>query len=779
MRPDRARSASSDDVFERPEKSDPTFDVFLAFNSRDETATRSAHLIFDALEAEEKRVWVDWEDATGGDAPDEIMVDGITDSRCCAMLWGPEGLGNWQGRYELKFALGKSVKDPSYRLFAVRLPGSEEELPDALGISNFADLREGFDDDRLTEDGLVELLKVVDRKSPRKIKAEREARRVKARTSDDPRPRRALLIGVGKYSDEGLSDLLGPSADVAELQKVLESAHLPRSEKWKVTVCPDLESAEFETTLSDFFLDEDLRDGVALFYYSGHGRVHSNDSYLCTTNTKTNNISWTAMAATKIVDLVENCPAASKIVIVDCCQAAALVTNAYRRLGDDAAVILATHGQAEDSATESEPSPFTRELIDVFGDARAYGGAGLSTGDLLAALERRGQKPWTNQAFSRTVLLAAPAGRPEPPPKQPAAGFAIELATATPDDDRLPLVRQLALLLDGLFAVARDEPEIPTAMVRETMDILATELRRLTRDQFQEADDAPGAGDEPPKPCAVSFADDDTRHLLADLPWEYLALCGKPGKQRRAASERLVRPPIAVERLFHVPATKGGGAARPQLQHVVLFSSLRPATNEDVHPLTSATAAQLSVKPELVLSANWSDFSLAPDNADVVILQVPVWLEDEDAKVVFASTRPEDGPDDRASTHVISQLRDRSALTLCLIETVADDPHRHSPAAVRQLADSLAEEIKRPVVAICHSGAYANCVRSYPNADTFLAQLVRKLEADWSLDHAAHAAREGVVRSLGLKDPSIIGFPVVMRPVEREVAAGERAIPRR
>jgi hypothetical protein len=760
----------SDEVERAPDEA-PEYDVFLAYNSQDEVAVDSAKVIFDALEANGRKVWYDRKDAVVGDRSDEIMVGGIERSRTCAMLHGPHGLGRWQKGFELSLALQRSIDDPTTRVFAVLLPGSEghKTLPKGLQFQHILNLTEGFTDRGLSDDGLRELVAAVEGKSLREMEEAREAHDVGPAgdlPEAGPRKSRALLVSVSKYVDQKLRDLHGPPFDAHELQAALEGARMARGSEWQVTPCAEPDIDTLGKNLQEFFLDEDLRGGTALFFYSGHGVVHSGDSYVCATDTDTTSISWTAMPATRIVDLVRKCPAQSKVIILDCCHAATIVSSAYETLGDDVAVVLASRGQAED-APVSGPSPFTSGVVEAFGDARTDAERPLTIGHLLEALGRHGERPWTNSSFAGDIVLAARAERAEPPPKERDPAISIRVAPADPTDVRLPLVRQLAATLDGLLAIAREERQVPTSTVRDTMYVLAEELRRLTGDQLHDLEAVLQlAPDELPKTCAVSFAEGATGEIV-ELPWEYLGLCG---------SERRGAPMISIERLFEAPVTKYAGTQ--EIQKVVLFSSLEAGAEESVHPLTAATQAQLELSPEdVVPRAKWSQFTGAPD-ADVVALQAPVWLKDGNLKVVFAGPRAGE-PNDVDAVHAKTFLQQRPALSWLLIETIADDPHYRSALAVRKLADYLASQAKRPVVALCHSPAYLTALRENPNATTFLGQLIDKLRARWPLDHAAYAARESVVSSLGLNDSSIIGFPVVLRPVERTAPVSERPAARR
>jgi hypothetical protein len=741
---------------ERAPAVEVSFDVFLAYNSKDKDAVRHTQLIWEALEKNDARAWIDARDVIVGNAPTVEMAAGLEASKSSAILHGREGLGRWQNGFEMLVARKLAVTKEDYRLIPVLLPGSTENLPIELQVSSTLDLREDFSDEGLTEEGLLKLLAAV--------KGETLRARIEAQRRADRGRSRALLVGVSTYSGPQLKRLHGPLNDVDEFERALKEAEMPHGREWAITKCTNPDIEELRTALHRFFTDEAASGDTALFYYSGHGLVDEKDSYLCATNSDLDDRDWTTIPAEQIAQVVKKCAANAKVVILDCCHAARIKATAYNELEGDVAVIVASRGPAQDSDVVSEPSPFTSALVRVMGDPNAYGDAGLTVGGLLTALRRRGHEPWTNSRAGRQIGLAVRAGRSESPPARAARAMSIEIGAAAVPDDRLPLVKELVATLDALLAIPTEEGQMPTPIVSRGMQVLADEFRVvLTDEQWSALQAGPN---ERPETCAVRFADMNARLRLGDLPWEYLALHGRSATPEQLLEE--ATPNVSIERVFAVPGTKQAGSG--VIQKVALFSSLGSAGDSDLHVLTDATKRHVQTLGLLsdadVAEAIWGVFRTAPDDADTIILQAPVRIEDNTAKVVFASdaTRANPVPADS----VAKELSRRTTLTRLFIETVATDSRTQPALAVRRLAQLLASRLKRPVVAICHSRAYLNCLRQHPEATVFLAELLRELDRGSALDRAAQVARDNVVSSLGLNDPAVIGFPIVIRPVEQE-----------
>ncbi len=285
------------------------------------------------------------------------------------------------------------------------LPGAEpKKLPLPLRRGSRADLRNEYvRRTGLTEAGRLELRAAVTAESRRR------PGRLKAADAAAGR-HRALLIGVSKYDDRELINLSGPRNDISNVKKALGDVGAPRGGDWESTLLPDPQLLELVTGLTKF-LDDGTSADTLLVYYSGHGHIGADDSYICARNTvvDANQLSFTAVRATQIAAWLTAGSAASTVVILDCCNAAPIEASAYDKLDESVAVVLASHGPVGDAAAASESSPFTQNLISVLRDTDAYGPEGLTVGDILTALERLDETPSTNANCGRSILLTRPS----------------------------------------------------------------------------------------------------------------------------------------------------------------------------------------------------------------------------------------------------------------------------------------------------------------------------------------------------------------------------------
>jgi len=746
-----------------------SYHVFLAYNSQDEDANSRTRIICAALSRSELNVWFDKNSVRRGQPSVNEMRDGLTSSKCCFMLQGANGLGRWQDGFELKMAIELTVTR-RLLLCPVLLPGAQEsDLPLELQQFSRIDLRDGFDGDKLTDDSLIELLATAHGQSPDEFQRERAAVQTAALTGRS----RALLVGVSTYSDPSLKKLHGPHHDVEQLRHALQDVEAPVGDEWEVVPCDDdPDYKTLRTALEDFFTAEDADLDTVLFYYSGHGILDRDDSYVCATDTDAKHPSLRAISARQIAEFVSVCKAASKIVILDCCHAARLEDPEFDALEetDAAAVILATRGPADDASVVSETSPFTRNLIGVLGDANSFRQGGLNVGDLRRALEARGEQPWTNKHCADDIVVATRPAQLGAPAEKAPPEVTLEISANLIDEDRLPLVQQLTAALDGLLALAPAQTEVPP-VVCETVDMLAHELARLVpSEQLKLVDDVLGRGSELPPTCCVRFSDDHARSKLRDLPWEYLTVhpsaAGGPDRVR-----------MGVVRVFPVAGTKQAVRAAPQ--RVAVLSSYGGFEDEPRRLLPVETAKQLK-KLGVALDEDpepltWPQFRGSPDKADVVVLQAPLRLDGDEVKMLFVGASARE-PKPTSWTEVANVLERRRALTWLLIETVADDSRSRSAFAVRRLALELATKLARPVVGICHTSAYLSCLEEKPPGTAFTAHLLWQLNAGQSLERAAAAARREVSSSFGIDDPAVVGMPIVMRPVVEEPLPAQRPV---
>ena len=125
----------------------PEFDVFLSHNSKDKPAVEQ---IARVLQEQGIVPWLDiWCLTPGGDWQMEL-AEGVRACRTCAVFMGPNSVGAWSGM-EVRLALDRAAKEPSFRCFLVLLPGVPKPfdttgLPPFLTTYTWVDLSGGIDD---------------------------------------------------------------------------------------------------------------------------------------------------------------------------------------------------------------------------------------------------------------------------------------------------------------------------------------------------------------------------------------------------------------------------------------------------------------------------------------------------------------------------------------------------------------------------------------------------------------------------------------------------------
>jgi TIR domain len=135
-----------------------SFDVFLSHNSKDKAAVRDLkqQLIGCSLTA-----WLDEDELQPGIPWQQLLEDGIHQSRSIAVLIGSDGLGPWEDE-EMQAALRLAVADKR-PVIPVLMPGAaaQPKLPMFLGNRTWVDLRNGF-----AKDGLSKLVWGITGKKP-------------------------------------------------------------------------------------------------------------------------------------------------------------------------------------------------------------------------------------------------------------------------------------------------------------------------------------------------------------------------------------------------------------------------------------------------------------------------------------------------------------------------------------------------------------------------------------------------------------------------------------
>ncbi len=774
--------------------------AFLTYNSKDLQAAAQVRSIEEMLTRAGLKTWLDKEDAIPGDDPADQMANALEHSHCAVFFLGGEGFGRWQDGLEYRLALARRVTD-QLRVFAVLLPGSvgAEAIPGALqAIGTYVDLRNEFVDGQLTSQGFLLLRAGVERKTPREL-SERDSRQAPtASPADDatapgaPGCRRALLVGISDYGPELKGRLNGPLTDIDRLAEALTALEAgPDEQAWTVDSRSDLTKDQLSDALRQIFSDDASENDTRLFYFSGEGFVDlDGTSYLCTVDTNPNQAFNSAVSAGEVRARVSSCSAREKIVILDCCRGKPLTADPYRNLGPGIAVFGASVGEARAADSETDLSPFTEALLAAMSGPRSPDETTLTVGDLLDRLSMAERSPWTNDGLDRDIVLATQARAPAPRESELADDFKVSI-TSVQGIERLPVLRQLSVVLDNLLAVADDRRKIPCAVVGETIRLLGNELADLALGERRDELTREICSSDPQNPVRVSVAFDPGTHSeLRDLPWEYLGFCDPvqvpdPVDPGALPDIRDLRP---VERLLQGSRTKHAGNATPQ--RGVLFCALQPDSQQsDRHALLESFESQypkakLRLGVEVFRPATWRQFRTNPTGADLVILQARIRMRGGMAQVGFGSPGGE-----LADTREIDLLNTVAdpvgeltlpwrALTWLVVETIAEDPTWQAPLATRRFAHNLAQRCQRNVVAICHPPAYRRCLRDGPGDDTFLDMFVRNLARGRPLGQAAYGARQAALAALQV-DGSVIGIPIVIRPEWRpeKTASDSKRVP--
>lgn len=125
----------------------PAFDVFLSHSNKDKPDVRALR---DRLLAHQLTVWFDEDELRPGIPWQQLLEDGILQSRSVAVVVGPSGAGPWETE-EMRAALQLAVDDRQTLrpVIPVLLRGAHKPaLPLFLRSRTWVDLGEGDDDEK-------------------------------------------------------------------------------------------------------------------------------------------------------------------------------------------------------------------------------------------------------------------------------------------------------------------------------------------------------------------------------------------------------------------------------------------------------------------------------------------------------------------------------------------------------------------------------------------------------------------------------------------------------
>src|SRR5215510_10699150 len=123
------------------------YDVFLSHHSGDKPQVEA--LAARLEDEEELKPFLDKWHLIPGEPWQEAIEEALDQSKTCAVFLGPTGLGSWENE-EMRVALDERVRNKSFRVIPVLLPGAEPKdkntLPRFLSRLTWVDFRTGLDD---------------------------------------------------------------------------------------------------------------------------------------------------------------------------------------------------------------------------------------------------------------------------------------------------------------------------------------------------------------------------------------------------------------------------------------------------------------------------------------------------------------------------------------------------------------------------------------------------------------------------------------------------------
>jgi hypothetical protein len=268
-----------------------------------------------------------------------------------------------------------------------------------------------------------------------------------------PQRRRALLIGTESYADSRFPPLPSVAADTWLLEQVLK--HRQIGDFWPVRRVADLTTAQLIEEIAQF-LNECEEDELAFLYLSGHGvrlADQTGEFYFVTADTDGERLAETALRAGKVNDLLEDCVALQKIVMIDCCYSGGFAvgfrtadtadrvtkgaaTTAEQAVLESSGVYVLSSSRAgqqsfggEVTADGIQPSLYTAEVVEALRTGKAgLDGSGLVAvddlfnyvNDRMRAIGKQVSVKSAHNVDDRIIIASCPQGsEPQLAPLKP------------------------------------------------------------------------------------------------------------------------------------------------------------------------------------------------------------------------------------------------------------------------------------------------------------------------------------------------------------------------
>jgi hypothetical protein len=178
--------------------------------------------------------------------------------------------------------------------------------------------------------------------------------------------RLALLIATYQHQDTELRQLTAPAHDAEAFTAVLEN---PDIAGFEVTTLINEPHHRVGEAIGEFYRDR-RRDDLTLVYFTGHGvKDDHGQLYLAMTNTRRDNLSFTAIAAEQIERAMDRCVSRQMVLILDCCFSGAFPAGRLAKTDATVQVLDRFQGRGRTVLTASDAMQYSFEGNQLHGQA--------------------------------------------------------------------------------------------------------------------------------------------------------------------------------------------------------------------------------------------------------------------------------------------------------------------------------------------------------------------------------------------------------------------------
>lgn len=178
-------------------------------------------------------------------------------------------------------------------------------------------------------------------------------------------PRRlALLVATYHYQDPALRQLVAPGNDAQALADILRH---PDIAGFDVTILVNKPNHVVGRTIGEFYQNR-RSDDLALLYFTGHGlKDDYGDLYLAMTDTRRDNLVYTAVSAQHINRSMESCVSRRKVLVLDCCYSGAFPPGRIPKADSEVHTLERFQGKGRVVLTASDATQYSFEGNERFG----------------------------------------------------------------------------------------------------------------------------------------------------------------------------------------------------------------------------------------------------------------------------------------------------------------------------------------------------------------------------------------------------------------------------